>query len=178
MCTHIYTSHRHYYSSLLSTHLPFSLAGWLTPTHLVGHNNYAICLYERCAYIHIPGVQKGKCRNMFLIKVLNFSQFVFIPPPLPPNPQPNSWDSPVAGYATQRAPKEFLRVFLLLPRGGGVGVGYNNFILYARIKIIANGTNYRAWGRGMGAANIFSIHFFIGVRDSVTIYSTGTFVFF
>jgi hypothetical protein len=31
MCTHVYTSHRHYYSPLLSTHLPF-LAGWLIPT--------------------------------------------------------------------------------------------------------------------------------------------------
>jgi hypothetical protein len=39
MCTHVHTSHRHYYSSLLSTRLPFFLAGWLTPTHRVGHNN-------------------------------------------------------------------------------------------------------------------------------------------
>jgi hypothetical protein len=37
MCTLVYTSHQHYYSSLLSTHLPFFLAGWLTPTHHVGY---------------------------------------------------------------------------------------------------------------------------------------------
>ncbi len=37
MCTHIYTSHRHYYFSLFPTHLRFFLAGWLTPTHCVGY---------------------------------------------------------------------------------------------------------------------------------------------
>jgi hypothetical protein len=35
LSTHVYTSH--YYSSLLSTHLPFFLAGWLIPTLPVGH---------------------------------------------------------------------------------------------------------------------------------------------
>ncbi len=39
MCTHVYKSHQHYYSSLLSTHLPFFLAGWLIPTLPVGYNN-------------------------------------------------------------------------------------------------------------------------------------------
>jgi hypothetical protein len=33
-----YTSHQHYYFSLLSTHPPFFLAGWLTPTHRIGYN--------------------------------------------------------------------------------------------------------------------------------------------
>ncbi len=37
ICAHMYSSHQHYYSSLLPTHLPFFLAGWLTPTHRVGY---------------------------------------------------------------------------------------------------------------------------------------------
>ncbi len=36
--THVYTSHRHYYSFLLSTHRPFFLAGGLSPTHRIGYS--------------------------------------------------------------------------------------------------------------------------------------------
>ncbi len=39
MCTHVYTLHWHYYSSLLSTRLSFFLAGWLIPILPVGHSN-------------------------------------------------------------------------------------------------------------------------------------------
>ncbi len=38
MSKHVHTSHQHYYSSLLSTHLPFFLAGWQTLTRRVGYN--------------------------------------------------------------------------------------------------------------------------------------------
>jgi hypothetical protein len=34
---YICTSHQHYYSFVLSIHLPFFLAGWLSPTHRVGY---------------------------------------------------------------------------------------------------------------------------------------------
>ncbi len=40
MCTYVYTSHQHYCSSLLSTHLPFFLAGWLIQVLPVWHNTY------------------------------------------------------------------------------------------------------------------------------------------
>jgi hypothetical protein len=51
MCTHVYTLHRHYYSSLLSTHLPFSLAGWLILTHPVSYMKFELyfpLLHNKC----------------------------------------------------------------------------------------------------------------------------------
>jgi hypothetical protein len=45
MCTHVYTSHQHYYSSLPSTRLPFFLAGWLILTLPVGYNNSEALLF-------------------------------------------------------------------------------------------------------------------------------------
>ncbi len=41
--THIYTSHWHYYSSLLSTLLPLFLAGWLIQTLPVWLNTVFVC---------------------------------------------------------------------------------------------------------------------------------------
>jgi hypothetical protein len=40
--TYVYTSHQHYYSFILSAHLPFFLAGWLSATRHAGYRHVAL----------------------------------------------------------------------------------------------------------------------------------------
>ncbi len=68
MCTHAYTSHQHYYSSFLSTHLPYFLAGWMTPTRHVGYTRSIKTTLRRLKYcVPIPltlnGSDFSSCRG-------------------------------------------------------------------------------------------------------------------
>jgi hypothetical protein len=45
MCTHVYTSHWRYNFLLLSTRLPFFLAGWLILALPVGYINDVHCIF-------------------------------------------------------------------------------------------------------------------------------------
>ncbi len=77
MCTHVYTSHRHYYSSLLSTHLPFFLAGWLNPTLPDPSQHTKAFGFEKVELITIINItRKGEFK-----KPLNTQRTVWEPKP-------------------------------------------------------------------------------------------------
>jgi hypothetical protein len=63
--THVYTSHRHYYSFLLSINLPFFLAGWLYPINHVGYISNKLS--------HVGSLQLGTWRNVveFIVQSLH-----------------------------------------------------------------------------------------------------------